>query len=51
MAIGYSSMEEYGRGRDNNLAAMRAGTRPESILNCDAPRIYTSENVRLESPE
>ena len=51
LAIGYSSMEEYGRGRDNNLAAMRAGTRPESILNCDAPRIYTSENVRLESPE
>ena len=51
LAIGYTSMEEYGRDRDNNLAAMRAGTRPESILNCDAPRIYSSENVRLVSPE
>ena len=51
LAISYSSMEEYGRGRDNSLAAMRADTRPESILNCDAPRIYSSENMRLVSSE
>tara|TARA_Y100000590_G_scaffold166965_1_gene191181 strand:+ start:752 stop:1510 length:759 start_codon:yes stop_codon:yes gene_type:complete len=51
LAISYSSMEDYGKDRDNNLAAMRAGTRPESILNCDAPRIYSSENVRLVSSE
>jgi hypothetical protein len=47
LAIGYSSMEQFGQARDDRLANMRAGTRPEGILNCDDARVYKTQNIRL----
>ena len=47
LAIGYSSMEQFGQARDDRLASMRAGTRPEGILNCDDARVYKTQNIRL----
>tara|TARA_B100000470_G_C19743998_1_gene370537 strand:- start:666 stop:1166 length:501 start_codon:yes stop_codon:yes gene_type:complete len=47
LAIGYSSMEQFGKARDDRLANMRAGTRPEGILNCDDARVYKTQNIRL----
>jgi hypothetical protein len=43
----FSSVEEYGAGRDARLEAMMADTRPEEIHNCDMPRLYKSTNIRL----
>ena len=47
--ISYSSMSEMGRIQDARYAAQNAGDLPESILNCDNPRVYIAENVRLEN--
>lgn len=47
--ISYSSMKEMGRIQDARYAAQNTGDLPESILNCDNPRVYIAENVRLEN--
>ena len=47
--ISYSSMSEMGRIQDARYAAQIAGDLPESILNCDNPRVYIAENVRLKN--
>ena len=50
LAASFSSVEEYGRARDNRLQAMFAGTRPDEIHDCNTPRLYKSINVRLDLP-
>ena len=47
--ISYSSMSEMGRIQDARYTAQNSGDLPESILNCDNPRVYIAENVRLEN--
>ena len=47
--ISYSSMAEMGRIQDARYAASNNGNLPESILNCDNPRVYIAENVRMEN--
>ena len=47
----FSSVEEYGAGRDARLQAMMADTRPEEIHDCDTPRLYKSTNIRLSVAE
>jgi hypothetical protein len=47
--ISYSTMAEMGIIQDARYAAQNAGELPESILNCDNPRVYIAENVRLEN--
>ena len=46
MNISFNSMEELGQYLDDRLRDSFAGTRPESILNCDNPRVYTAYNAR-----
>ena len=51
LAIGYESVEQLGRARDIRMSRMMDGTRPEGILDCDTPRVYTTQNIRLAEPE
>ena len=44
-------MEQLGRARDIRMSRMMDGTRPEGILDCDTPRVYTTQNIRLAEPE
>ena len=46
MNITYSSMAELGRITDARYQASNNGDLPESILNCDNPRVYIAESVR-----
>ena len=46
MNITYSSMAELGRITDARYEASNNGELPESILNCDNPRVYITESVR-----
>tara|TARA_Y100001936_G_scaffold180212_1_gene177144 strand:- start:1031 stop:1798 length:768 start_codon:yes stop_codon:yes gene_type:complete len=51
LAIGFESVEQMGRGRDMRMEGMINDTRPESILNCDTPRVYQTQNIRLVTQE
>ena len=52
LAIGYNSVEAFGKARDQRMVDMWDDARPESILNCNTPRVYQTQNVRLvQSPE
>jgi hypothetical protein len=42
-------MAEMGRIQDARYTASNNGNLPESILNCDNPRVYIAENVRMEN--
>ena len=46
MNITYSSMAELGRITDARYQASNDGELPESILNCDNPRVYIAESIR-----
>ena len=50
LVASFSSVQEYGRARDNRLKSMLAGSRPAEVHSCDTPRLYQSTNIRLRQP-
>ena len=45
--ISFSSMNEYGKYRDARKQAMSDGSLPEQITDCEAPRVYTANNIKV----
>ena len=45
--VSFSSMNEYGKYRDARKQAMSDGSLPESITDCEAPRVYTANNIKV----
>ena len=42
--VTYNSWEEYGESLDDEF--WNSSSRPESILSCDTPRVYSALNAR-----
>ena len=40
-------MNEYGKYRDARKQAMSDGSLPEQIADCDAPRVYAANNIKV----
>jgi hypothetical protein len=47
--VGFSSMAEYGAARDARLQNLIAGTYPEGVADCDQPRVYSANNIKVIS--
>ena len=47
LAMGFESAEQLGKMRDIRLSSMMDNTLPDGILECDTPRIYSTQNIRL----
>jgi hypothetical protein len=45
--VSFSSMNEYGKYRDARKQAMSDGSLPELITDCEAPRVYTANNIKV----
>ena len=44
--VSFSTMKEFGDYRDARMQAMMNDSMPEQIANCDAPRVYTANNIK-----
>jgi len=47
--ISFPSMKEYGEYRDARMNSMMDGSMPEQIANCEQPRVYSANNIKLLS--
>ena len=45
--ISFESLSEFGKYRDARKTAMADGTLPEQIIDCDPPRVYSANNIKV----